>query len=131
LTAIAKSSEPGTRVQLFAYQARFFKVEGRVGVDPKYLLTDVTADIEQVMRTTFGFANREFGRAVHRSEVIAAIQNVAGVIDVDIDYFYRSDKSKSNEVHIPAALPQSGGTDFFSAEMLVLDPSPLGLTETQ
>ncbi len=118
-------------MQLHDYQARFFKMEGTVGVDPKFLLADVTAEIEQVMRTTFSFANRAFGQPVHRSEVIAAIQNVAGVIDVDVTAFYRSDYSKSNEPHIPAALPQSGGTDFFSAEILVLDPSPLGLTETQ
>jgi predicted phage baseplate assembly protein len=131
LTAIAKSSEPGTKVQLNDYQARFFKIEGTVEVDKRFLLAEVTADIEDTLRGMFGFANRAFGQAVHRSEVIAAIQNVSGVIDVDITSFYRSDKAKSNEVHIPAALPQSGGTDFFSAELLMLDPAPLGLTETQ
>ncbi len=131
LIAISNSSEPGTLVRLYDYQSRFFKIEGNVDVDPAYLLADVTADIERTLRTTFSFAKRAFGQAVHRSEVIAAIQQVAGVVDVDLDAFYRSDQGVSNQPHIPAALPQSGGTDFFSAEILVLDPSPLGLTETQ
>jgi predicted phage baseplate assembly protein len=131
MSAIAASSEPGTQVRLFPHQPRFFKIEGTVEVLPDYLLSDVVADIENTLRTKFSFTTRNFGQPVHRSEVIAAIQNVSGVQDVDLLAFYRSDKPRSLEIHIPAALPQLGGTDFFGAELLTLDPGPLGLQENQ
>jgi predicted phage baseplate assembly protein len=131
LSAIAASSEPGTQVRLFPHQPRFFKVEGTVDVQPAYLLSDVSANIENALRNAFSFTNRDFGQPTHRSEVIAAIQNVPGVQDVDLLAFYRSDRPRCLEIHIPAALPQFGGTDFFGADLLTLDPGPLGLQETQ
>lgn len=131
LGAIANYSEPRTQVQLFPHQPRFFKIEGTVEVLPEFQVAEVAADLEATLRTEFSFHNRDFGQAVHRSEVIAAIQNVSGVKDVDLLAFYRSDQPRSLEIHIPAAMPRLGGTDFFGAELLTLDAGPLGLQETQ
>jgi len=131
LNAVQTFSEPGTVVRLFSYQPRFFKISGAIDVAADYLKDEVSADVEATLRTAFGFAKRDFGQAVHRSGVIAAIQNVPGVVDVDLLSFYRSDKTQSLEVHISAALPRPGGTDIFAAELLTLDPGPLGLFATQ
>jgi hypothetical protein len=129
--AIANCSEPGTILKLLSYDPKLFRIAGTVDISPDYLLDQVTANIENTLRQKYSFAKREFGQAVHRSEVIATIQNVPGVIDVDLLSFYRSDQVQSLEVHIPAAIPQPGGTDFFPAQLLTLDPAPLGLKEKQ
>jgi predicted phage baseplate assembly protein len=129
--AISLYSEPFVRLLLQPYDPIFFRVGGTVTVDSDYLLDDVRANVEDALRTKFSFSERDFGKPVHLSEVIATIQNVVGVLDVDLAELYRSDLPAELATHIPAAVPRPGKDEFFAAQLLTLDSRPLDLEVTQ
>jgi len=83
------------------------------------------AQIEQKLRDSFSFRARDFGQAVHRSEVVALMQSVKGVVSVNVTAFYRSDEDPTKHLHLVATVPAPGGQDFSSAEILMLDPTPV------
>ena len=83
------------------------------------------------VRNTFSFDARDFGQPVHRSEVIATIQAVKGVRFVDLTQFYRSGDAAALKDDLVAAVPRPGKNEFFGAQMLTLDPAPVGLEVTQ
>jgi hypothetical protein len=85
------------------------------------------------MRRKFSFASRTFGQGVAASEVIALLQGVSGVEAVDLDGL-ELEVDLGNQ-HIPdqvqAWLPAEdaqAGSVPEAAELLLLDPSTLGLT---
>ncbi len=129
--SIRLCSEPFVRLLLQPYDPIFFRVGGTVAVDPAYILDEVEANVEDALRTAFSFAERDFGQPVHLSEVISTIQNVVGVLDVDLTEFYRSDLPPELATHIPAAVPRPGKEEFFAAQLLTLDSRPLDLEVTQ
>jgi hypothetical protein len=129
--AINLYSEPFVRLLLQSYEPLFFRVGGTVTVDTNYLLSNIQAGVETALRTTFAFAARDFGQPVHLSEVITTIQNVRGVLDVDLTELYRSDQPVELATHIPAAVPRPGKDEFFAAQLLTLDSRPLDLEVTQ
>jgi predicted phage baseplate assembly protein len=131
LAAISLYSEPFVHLLLQSYEPLFFRVGGTVTVDPDYLVDTVRAGVETALRTTFAFAMRDFGQPVHLSEVIATIQNVRGVLDLDLTQFYRSDLPVELATHIAAAAPRPGKDEFFAAQLLTLDARPLDLEVTQ
>jgi hypothetical protein len=55
------------------------------------------------------------------------MQSVEGVVAVDVDKLYRTDKTEQLNIRLAAALPQTGGEQVVAAELLTLDPSPLNL----
>jgi predicted phage baseplate assembly protein len=125
--AILESGTPGVPVTISSYQPKFFKVKANIQVDPDYLSDIVLADIEKTLRDRFSFANREFGQTVSFSEVIAAMQQVEGVIAVDIDEFHRSDEAPGLMDRLFAAIPQPGAELTTPAELLTIDSGPIKL----
>lgn len=124
--AIANSSEPGIAVKTQSYTPIFFRVAGTVAVLPDSVPLDVQSKIEAALRSQFSFDAREFGQAVNLSEVVAVIQGVKGVLDVDLTALYRSnDPSPSLQTYLPAQAPQGGSRTPAPAELLSLDPGPL------
>src|SRR4029078_11329334 len=132
LDSIARFSEPNVALRLFSYDPIFFRVAGKVAAESDRLKEDVQAAVETALRTAFSFDTRAFGQPVHRSDVIAAIQGVTGVVNVDLTAFCRSDQSALTlEDDIPAAVPQPGKDAIFAAQLLTLDARPLDLEFTQ
>lgn len=56
-----------------------------VRVDPDYLWTDVAPRIRAALVDTFSYDHRDFAQPIYPSEVVATIQNVPGVVYVDLD----------------------------------------------
>jgi hypothetical protein len=124
--AIAKSSEPGIGVKLESFSPTFFRLAGTVTIQPDFIVADVSADIETALRTSYSFARRQFGQAVNLSEVVARIQNVKGVQDVELTSLYvSSDPSPSLQQYLAAAVPQPGARIASRAELLTLDQAPI------
>lgn len=83
--ALRKFGDP---FQPFAVQPREKLVIGgsaNVRVHPDYLWTNVAPRIRETLLDVFSFDRRDFGQVVFPAEVVAAIQNVAGVAYVDLD----------------------------------------------
>jgi hypothetical protein len=101
----------------------------------------VLAAAQQAARDAFSFARRGFGQPVTRSEVIALLQGVPGVVAVQVGSLRRTDTALfvpaarlavlRENAQIDAALPQVGSdASVLAAELLTLDPRPLDLVAT-
>ena len=126
LKAMRAAGDPFVALKVKSYRPAFFRFAGKVKIDPAYEPELVLAEVELALRNRFSFARREFAQPVMLSEVIAAIQAVAGVIAVDIDKLYRSDKAATLEQRLLADGPvtPANGT-LQAAELLTLDAAPL------
>ena len=129
--SIATWSEPGVTVFLLACAPIYFNLNAAIQISSSYQLALVQPVIEAALRQTFSFQARSFGQPVYQSEVIAAIQDVPGVVDVVLTIYITSDPSQTPQPQLAATVPQSGSRgQIIPAQLLTLDPGPLGLTVT-
>ncbi|MBD2099870.1 putative baseplate assembly protein [Leptolyngbya sp. FACHB-261] len=101
--AIDAARDPVQLAQVDSYEQLLFNLEAKVLVDSRYPMDAVLAQINTALRETFSFEKRQFGQDVTTSEVIAAIQAIAGVVAVDLDALYRLGFSKTLEKVLPAS----------------------------
>ncbi|MEJ8810766.1 putative baseplate assembly protein [Variovorax ureilyticus] len=141
LAAIGDSAEPGVPVRLCSYRRGAFTFSANLMVDPAWDMDAVLAAAQQAARDAFSFARRSFGQAVTRSEIIALLQGVPGVVAVQVSGLRRTDTALfvaasrlavlRENAQIDAALPQVGAdASVLAAELLTLDPRPLNLVAT-
>ncbi len=128
LAAILASGDPSVPLSIEPYTPRLFRLKAKVKVQqPEYLPEKVLPLVEQKLRERFSFEARAFGQTVALSEVLEVMQSVEGVVAVDVDKLYRTDKTEKLNIRLEAALPQTGGEQVVAAELITLDPSPLNL----
>ena len=128
LSAILTYADAHVPVTIKTYRPVTFKLVADVKVDPDYLQEKVFAAVEAALRSGFSFAARAFGQPVTLSEVVSAIQNVAGVVAVDVNKLYRSDEPEALKALLSAAAPRAGDdASVAAAELLTLDAAPLEL----
>ena len=117
-----------TPIRLHGYRRAYFRLSARIKVDVAggYQQDLVFADVRSALATTFAFAVRAFGQAVSLSEVVAVMQNVAGVVAVDVRQLYRSDSSPEADPESMLVAQTPGDDENASAvhpaELLLLDP---------
>jgi hypothetical protein len=76
----------------------------------------------------FSFDARAFGQPVTLSEVIAVMQDVSGVVAVDVDKLHRTDENETRSTFLRAFAPQVGADpDTPAAELLTIDPEAIEL----
>lgn len=131
--AMKTSGDSTVPLLVKSYRPRLFRVAAVLQVDADYLPEKVVADVERTLRDTYGFSARDFGEPVHFSDIVGVMQNVRGVVSIDVTEFHRSDQAAgaAPEPHIAAAAPQPGDTQVLGAELLTLDPRPLTLEVLQ
>jgi hypothetical protein len=132
ITALHNIGNPYIPVFVQTYTPVVFDVGANVQVDtynydPKLVLAQVWA----ALTSAFSFDQRQFGQGVAQSEVIALIQQVPGVVAVEINTFYRADIGPAAGPLPPvlcAASPMPGPDGSMkAAELLLLDPACQGL----
>jgi len=131
LAAMQEFGDPHAALDVKSYEPRFFRLAATLEIAPDYLSEKVLAEVETQLRQRFSFEARDFGQPVQKSEVVGLIQNVRGVVSVNVTGLYRSDSPPSVEPRLAAARPQLGGDKLFAAELLTLDPRPLQLEVTK
>ena len=128
VSAMQKSGDPQIPVQIKSYRGMTFKLVADVKVDADHVAADVLAAVEAALRASFSFEARAFGQPVTLSEVMAVMQNVAGVVAVDLNRLHRSDEAEALTSFLPSRAPQAGDdANVPAAELLTLDPGPLEL----
>ena len=126
--ALRQYGDPFVAFTIKSYRQALFQIHGTVTIHADYLIDTVTAEVMADLSLRYAFDAREFGQQVALSEVIAAIQSIAGVVAVDIDKFYRTNAP------IPAIQPRliadrpAMGADgvVAAAELLLLDETSFG-----
>ena len=131
IAALHNIGNPYVPIFVQTYTPRLFELGANIQIDtndydPKLVLAQVWTSLT----AAFSFDERDFGQGVAQSEVIAVIQQVPGVIGVEITTFYRSDLGPSTPLPtvLRAASPLPGPEGIMlAAELLTLDPACQGL----
>jgi predicted phage baseplate assembly protein len=140
--ALRVNGDPYEPLQVAVRSLRLLVISAQVKILADYLWEDVAADLRTALLNAFSFDNRNLGQPVFQSEVISAMQAVAGVAYVSLQILGSVAESASAEdianlattltlnEFIPAALasrnknPVNYPTDaILPAEMLYLTPA--------
>jgi len=128
VSAMQKAGDPFVPIAVRSYRKATFTVAANLRVDADYIQADVIAAGERALRSAFSFHARAFGQAVTLSEVIAVMQNVAGVVSVDVNTLRRTDGRGTSQTFLASDSPIPGaGAAVLGAELLTLDPGPIQL----
>jgi len=124
--SLLEVGDPNVPLRIASYRKALFRLGADVIVQPDYLEDNVLAAVEEALRDRFSFDARDFGQPVALSEVVSTIQNVEGVVAVDLNHLYRSENSPELEALLPSDRPLEGALgEVDAAEILFLDPAPL------
>jgi hypothetical protein len=88
ITAIDQARDPVHPVLVSSFKPLFFKLVAKVQVDTRFLKPLVFSAIEAALKTAFSFPVRAFGQVVTAAAVTTVIQQVAGVVAIDLDALY-------------------------------------------
>lgn len=125
--AVARYGDALIPVEVRSYRPARFRVSAGVRHHPAHDPARVLAAAEAALRARFSFAARAFGQGVALSEVLAALQEVPGVVSVDVDLLYRADEDEpAFHTRLAAARPAPGAAAAGAqpAELLTLDLRP-------
>ncbi len=128
ISAIQQMSIPDVKVNLRSFSRQFFHLSGSIIVHPDYIEEQVLEAVKAALNNTFSFDARQFGQNVSLREVTTVIQNVTGVVAVDLDKLYRADDENKGLNHLlQARIPQPGTNQIYPAELLMIDPVAIDL----
>ncbi|UBF28584.1 putative baseplate assembly protein [Kovacikia minuta CCNUW1] len=128
--AIDAARDPVQQVQVDSYEPLLFNVEAKLLIDPAYLEAKVLAQVKAALLQQFTFEQRDFGQSVTKSQVIATIQAVKGVLAVDLDALYRRDRPRSLEPTLEALAARwdRETSQILPAQLLSLSPAGIRLS---
>ncbi len=126
LQAMLAAGDGTLAVALCSYVPVTFTVAATVTADPTLVGADVLGAVKATLSQTFSFDARAFGQPVFASEVIAAVQNVPGVVAMTLGTFAKVGSSPGSPGDaIPAAAATLGSQGLVGAELLTLAAGPL------
>ncbi len=91
IDAINDSRNPAPVVMLDTFVLRLFQADAKLDIDPAYDAARVIPQAEAALAAAFSFEKRHFGQPVTAAEVISTLQQIPGVIYVDLDKLYVTD----------------------------------------
>jgi uncharacterized phage protein gp47/JayE len=132
--ALRTLGDPRRAFALGSCERVILVVGASVDIEPDALWETVEPAIRSALVAQFGFDARDFGRPAYKSEAIAAIQSVAGVVDVALDLFAGITAATldllatfdEQPVVADAVAPKparSNGDTIAPAQFVALDPS--------
>src|SRR5260370_14768216 len=123
------SGNPYIPLQVASYSPILFEIGASIRVDrTDYDPTLVLANVWQALSTDFAFANRSLAQGVSQSEIIEIIQQIPGVIALELSAFNRQGVAPTNPLPavLHASAPVAGlNTIPTPPETLLLDPPSL------
>lgn len=112
--------DPNRKMIVESYHELPTEVEASIQVDPDYVDEDVQAATENALQNYFAFENLDLGQPIHLSDIYRVLQEVEGVVAVDINrlQFKRGDDRVS---HGATEEPVQGHLRIFSTELAVIE----------
>lgn len=104
-----------------------FRVAGTIFAAPDRVAAGVLSAVREALLAHFSFEARDFGQAVALSEVVGVMQNVPGVIAVDLDALFLTGNVSERKTYLAAAKPRNGASSASAtpAELLTIDSASL------
>jgi hypothetical protein len=118
--------DPSQALDLKAFEPVSFTVGARLSLDPNHLAEDVLPAAEAALRLRFAFERQQFGQGVAKSEVLAVLQRVPGVVAVDLEAFHLTLAGPGAVPPVlPAVLPALGARRAVEAGQATILPAQL------
>jgi hypothetical protein len=130
-TALASVSAPGRSVRIEGFAELAAKVTAALAIDPALRRADIEAAARQKLVETFGRPVRAFGAALHRSEVLAALHEVEGVVAANLTQFVLSDGTAEEEGRLLCSAPAMVNRSFVEAGLLSIAAPDVQFVEMQ
>jgi predicted phage baseplate assembly protein len=132
--AMAQACDPAHRFVVRPYTPLFFNVTARVLVNPRYLQSTVFAAVESALKAAFAFERRGFSQPVTVAEVITTIQQVEGVIAVDLNQLYQYEEGEpppppEEERIVDPLVPVEVRSRDDLAQLLLINPVGIRIEE--
>jgi hypothetical protein len=123
--ALRRFGDPDVPLTVGSYRGALFRLDATLTHDPAHLPSTVRSEVDARLRQAFGFEARALGQPVALSELIGVVQDVDGVLGVDVNELYRTDREPvaHPEPRLGADLPIAGR----AAELLTIDPAGITL----
>jgi hypothetical protein len=136
VAGIDSARDPVQQVRIASYRPALFNLAAKVLLDPTYISAAVLTAVHSALLAAFSFESRAFGQPATAAEVIATIQAVPGIVATDLDKLYRTDDFTGPFQTVPASvLPASfavrQGAAILPAELLLINPIGIAITERQ
>jgi hypothetical protein len=124
-TALRRFGDPHVPLAVASYRPALFRLDATLTYDPAYQPETVRSQVADRLARAFAFEARTLGQPVTLSEVIAEIQAVQGVVAVDVNELFHTDKDAERhpEPRLGADLPAVGR----AAELLTIDTAGIAL----
>ncbi len=116
-------------MEVASYEPLLFRVEARLQLDPAYLAEHVLPAATAALLDAFTFERRAFGQPVHKSEVLARLQAVAGVEAVFLDKLYLRGAAEGLADVLAVRRAVRQGNITLPAQLLLIDPDGIDLDE--
>jgi len=125
--AIEVFRTPGQVLHLNSLVAQLFNIAARLKIDADHLADKVFTNVISHLHNIFSFEQRQFSQSVTATEIISAIQQVEGVVAVDLDTLHY----QANEVALNAILVAQSArvisNETMGAELLTINQSVDGI----
>jgi hypothetical protein len=130
LQALLQAGDPNISIAVDGCELIFLIVAASVTVTPAALWQDVEPIVRSTLLDKFGYQRRDLGQSIALSEVISAIQGVAGVAAVDVTTFDKIATSDTDfDTRLKAKLAALGSGPPLASTIDVLperiDPSTM------
>ena len=114
--------DPNRKLVIGPHQQVFVEIEALIQVNPYYVDEKVQAAAEDALLDYFAFENLDLGQPIHLSDIYRVLQDVEGVVAVDINrlqYKYEDDQTS----HGATAEPVQGHLRILPAELAAIEQS--------
>lgn len=132
--AMNRLRDPSLPLVVQPHEARFFTLEAKVVHDSRHLMENVEKEIFNALESAFGYERRDIAQSVRSAEVIRTIQEVNGVMYVDLDrlliYDEKAETDETPTTGILWAHPARCSTDdgkILPAELLTVQTTGVDL----
>ncbi len=129
IKALRAARDPSQHARVDTFDLLLFNLVANISVDSAYISADVFTAIESALTDAFAFEQRAFGQPVTAAEVITTIQNVGGVVYVDLDALYLSSDSQSLNQILPSNIAHSENGAIQKAQLLLINTVGIQLQE--
>lgn len=125
--SIERFKDPHIPFMLDSFTKKPFSLTAKIKISKDMLSEKVLQSVKNTLLDTFSFEKRQFGQPVTLSEVFTLIQNIQGVIFVDLDQLYFDDSPPNQnkpEKYLSCSFAYYNNREkkIFPAEILVINP---------
>ncbi|MBE9571497.1 MAG: putative baseplate assembly protein [Proteobacteria bacterium] len=129
--AIESSCNGRQPFRIKSYVSLSFHLKASIWIDHRHIKEKVMTDVKTTLNQVYSFKQRRLAQPVTKSEVMAVIQEIKGIVAVDLDELFLTGEAKILNLFLPA---RRGRWDRqqnhpVPSELLTLSPDGITLAE--